>query len=370
MNHPEQLNEQRVFVHRVVEAVIRIGVVALIVSWCFMIVKPFIVPVLWAMIIAVATYPIFRKLNTAMGEHRVLAAVLFTLMALTLLITPSLMLMESLIESAEKIAKGLESGTVKIPPPPASVSDWPMIGGRVFELWQLASTNLGEAIEKLGPGIKDMGNWLLSAAAGAGAGVLQFVFSIIIAGVFLANAQAGTRAAEAFSARLAGEQGAEFAKIAGATVRSVAQGVLGVALVQTLLAGAGLLVFDVPGAGLWALLVLILAVVQLPPLLVLGPIIVYVFSVSDTTPAVLFMIWNIFVGISDSFLKPLFLGRGVEIPMLVILLGAIGGLMLSGIIGLFVGAVVLALGYKLFMAWLHDESETEKLDIVEAKETN
>jgi len=124
------------------------------------------------------------------------------------------------------------------------------------------------------------------------------------------------------------------------------------ALIQSILASIGLIVMDVPYAGLWALLVLLLAIIQLPTILILGPIIVYVFSVAETVPAVLFMIWSILVGVSDTVLKPLFLGRGMDIPMLVILPGAIGGMNLSGIIGLFVGAVVLAVGYKLFLAWL------------------
>ncbi len=125
-------------------------------------------------------------------------------------------------------------------------------------------------------------------------------------------------------------------------------------------AGIGLVAVEVPAAGLWALLVLLLAVIQLPPLLVLGPIIFYVFSIAETTPAVLFMIWSILVSVSDTFLKPLFLGRGVEVPMLVILLGAIGGMMLSGLIGLFVGSVVLSLGNKVFQAWLNNDPVLEK----------
>jgi predicted PurR-regulated permease PerM len=141
-------------------------------------------------------------------------------------------------------------------------------------------------------------------------------------------------------------------------VRSVAQGVVGIAVIQALLAGMGLLAIGMPAAGLWALLVLILAVVQLPPLLVLGPIIVYVFSYADTLPAIIFTVWSLLVSASDGILKPMLLGRGVAVPMLVILIGAIGGMLLSGIIGLFVGAVILALGYKLFIAWLHEDVDT------------
>lgn len=202
---------------------------------------------------------------------------------------------------------------------------------------------------------------MLSTAAGAGVGILQFVISIIIAGVILANAVSFGAFLKTLARRLMGSRGDEFAMLASKTVRSVAQGVLGVALIQSLAAGVGLLAAGVPGAGLWALLVLLLAIVQLPPILILAPIILYVFSVSSTTVAVIFMIWSILVSMSDAFLKPLLLGRGVEVPMLIILVGAIGGMIYSGIIGLFVGAVVLALGYELFRAWLEEGKQvTEK----------
>ncbi len=142
-------------------------------------------------------------------------------------------------------------------------------------------------------------------------------------------------------------------------MRSVAQGILGVTLIQSILGGLGCLVVGVPGAGLWALLILLVAVVQLPPLLVLGPIIVYVFSTSSTVPAVLFAIWSVLVSISDPFLKSLLLGRGVDVPMLIIFIGAIGGFITSGIIGLFVGAIVFTAGYKLFLRWLSEETQPE-----------
>ena len=186
----------------------------------------------------------------------------------------------------------------------------------------------------------------------------MFVISIIIAGAFLVYGRSGSGAVEKVTGRVLGDRGGrEFVELAGATIRSVAQGVLGVALIQSILAGIGLMLIGVPYAGVWAGLVLLLAIVQLPPILILGPIVVYVFSVAETVPAVIFMIWSMLVSSSDAFLKPLFLGRGMDIPMLVILLGAIGGMILSGIIGLFVGAVVLAVGYSLFVAWLDQDQQ-------------
>jgi predicted PurR-regulated permease PerM len=244
-----------------------------------------------------------------------------------------------------------------VPPPSESVKSWPVIGEPFYKFWSLASNNLGAALSKMAPQLKKFGIPLLSTAAGAGVGILKFVVSLIIAGVLLANASGGSQTARAFAKRLTGERGTMVVQLAAATVRSVALGILGVALIQTLLAGMGFLAVGVPGAGFWALLVLVLAVVQLPTILILGPIIVYVFYTSSTVIAVVFAIWSILVGISDAFLKPLLMGRGVDVPMLVIFIGAIGGFMASGIIGLFVGAVIFALGYKLFLLWLSADTQ-------------
>ena len=346
----------KAYLSRAVEITIRIGILAALVFWSFKIFEPFLRPVIWGILIALATYPIFCWLRAKLGERNGLAATVFTLLALALLITPTVMLSTSLIDSAQTLSHSLEEGTLKVPPPPESVATWPVIGKPLNKIWSLASVNLEAALKQLEPQLKALGSWLLSVATGAGMGVLQFILSIIIAGVLLAKASGGQQAAHAIFTRLGGERGAELADLAGATVRSVARGVLGVAFIQALLAGVGLIAAGVPAAGLWFVLVLLLAVVQLPTILILGPIIIYVFSVSSTMTAVIFMIWSIFVGVSDSFLKPLFLGRGVEVPMLVILIGAIGGMMLSGIIGLFVGPIILAISYTLFIAWLNEST--------------
>jgi predicted PurR-regulated permease PerM len=334
------------------ESAIRIGMIALLAFWCYKIVEPFVVPISWGLIIAVAAYPLYSRLERVLSGRRKLAATLFTLLALALLITPTVMLGTSLADSAQKLATTLTDGSVKVPPPSQSVAQWPLIGERLYAFWSLASQNLQQALKTIAPQLEALGKWLLAAGASTGLGVLQFAISILIAGVLVANAEGGTAIARRIAIRFAGSRGGEFAIIAGKTVRSVAQGVLGVAAIQALLAGIGLLFMGVPGAGLWAVLVLLLAIVQLPPLLILGPIVVYVFYVSDTIPAVLFAIWSLFVSTSDTFLKPMLLGRRLQTPMLVILIGAIGGMLLSGVIGLFVGSVILALGFELFMAWL------------------
>jgi predicted PurR-regulated permease PerM len=347
------------YVARALEASIHIGLVGLVVFWCFKIGRPFIEIIVWGIIIAVAIHPIYTRLKSALGGRDGLAAILITIFALIFLLVPTILLSDSLIGTAREVAAQLEEGTLKVPPPSESVGSWPVIGEPVHKLWSLGSQDLDAAVSKMAPRLRKYGISLLSAAADAGVGILMFVVSIVIAGVFLANADGANQAALTFFRRLAGERGANFVELAAATVRSVAQGILGVAIIQAVLGGLGCLVAGVPGAGLWALLILLLAVVQLPPLLILGPIIVYVFSSSSTITAILFAIWSVLVSISDPFLKSLLLGRGVDVPMLIIFIGAIGGFITSGIIGLFVGAIVFTAGYKLFLRWLEEDTEPE-----------
>ncbi len=359
MSTSHQPANDKLFMAIALEATIHIGLVILLLYWCFRIAQPFIEIIVWGIIIAVAIHPGYDRLKSALGGRGRLAATLITLFALILMLIPTYMLSESLINTAREYSAHLKEGTLSVPLPPENVRTWPVIGEPLYEFWSLASSNLGAALSKMTPELKKFGIPLLSAAAGAGVGILKFVVSIIIAGVLLANAAGGGRAARAIATRLTGEQGTKAVKLAAATVRSVTLGILGVALIQSILAGLGFLVAGVPGAGLWALLVLILAVVQLPTILVMGPIVVYVFSTGSSVIAVMFAIWSVLVGISDTFLKPLLMGRGVDVPMLVIFIGAIGGFITSGIIGLFIGAIIFSLGYKFFLAWLNEDAQPE-----------
>lgn len=355
MKLPPTTVEDAVWVRRGVETAIRVGVIALVVLWSLQIMRPFIQIVLWGVILAVAVFPAYNALAVRLGDRRKLTATLLVLVALAALIIPSIQLFGDTVDTISDVAGRLDDGTLTIPPPSEKVRDWPIIGEKADEVWRLASTNLAAAARRYEPQLESLAKRLLAAGAGLGLGVIQFIISIIIAGVFLATAGSGKAAAVRIGRRLGGEDGAEIAVLAEKTIRSVALGVIGIATIQAILGGVGMLLAGVPGAGLWALVILILAIVQLPPLLVLGPVAVWVFSAQSTTTAVIFLIWALLVSFSDGILKPLLLGRGVEVPALVILVGAIGGMMLSGIIGLFVGAVVLALAYQLGTAWLNSD---------------
>lgn len=347
----------KVFLNNAVEVTIRVGLLLVLAAWCFDIVRPFIIPIAWGVIIAVAVYPGYCSLVGVMGGRRVAAAALVTVLGLVLLIAPAVMLSVTLVESAQELSKSLQSGTLRVPPPAETVLGWPLVGEWLYQNWTLASDNLSGALSKVAPQLKAGASWLLSVAVGAGFGILQFLVAIVIAGFLMATAPGGGKAARAIARRIADDRGVEFADLAEATVRSVTRGILGVALIQSLFAGIGFLAVGVPAAGLWALLCLILSTVQIGVVPIVLPIVIYVFSTADTVTAVIFMIWSIGVSVIDNVLKPVLLGRGVQVPMAVIFVGAIGGFISAGIIGLFVGAVVLVLGYKLVLAWIEEGPE-------------
>ncbi len=354
MTQIEHDPEERVFLRRMVEATIRIGVLAVLVFWSFDIVRPFIIPIIWGLIIAVAIYTPYCWLTAKLGGRGGLASAVVALLLLAVLVVPAFVLSGTLVDGSQALSQSLDSGTLNIPPPPTGVSEWPLVGEPLYKIWSLASVNLEAAIKQLAPQLKAIGGWLLSAGVGVGLGLLQFVIAIVIAAVMLAHAESGGNTARAIATRLAGERGVAFAGVAETTVRGVARGILGVAIIQSLLAGLGFMVMGIPAAGLWALLCLVLAVIQIGPTLVILPIIFYVFSTADPVAATLFAIWGIAVALLDNVLKPILLGRGAKVPMLVIFIGAIGGFMSTGIIGLFVGAVILALAYELFQMWLYE----------------
>ena len=345
-------------VNLALEASIHIGLAILLATACFLILRPFIPLLAWGIIIAVSAYPGFQKVQLGLGGRGVLIAILFTVLLLALLIVPVALLAETLVEGVQTLVAHLKDGTLSIPPPPASVEAWPIIGAPLKGVWGLASKDLSEAVRSFAPQIKAVVPGVLSASAGIGFTVLQFALSIVVAGVLLANAEAAYEVTCSLCKRFFGERGLEFQQLMGATIRSVTSGVLGVALIQSVLAGLGFLVAGLPGAGLWAVVFLIAAVLQVG-VLVLIPAVIYMFTIASVTKAVIFLVWCLFVAVIDNVLKPLLLGRGVGVPIIVVFLGAIGGFVVMGIIGLFVGAIVLSVGYKLFLAWLDQSSNVD-----------
>lgn len=339
-------------VERAIEIAIRLSIIAAMIALCIWLIRPFLVAILWGVIIAIASWPGYRRLLRLLGQRRALASVAFTLLGLLLLILPILMLSGTVVEGVTSISSAVKHGELDVPPAP-DLSNIPLIGEDIESFWNQASNNLEDAIKTIRPQLQMIGSRLLGFAANAGMGVVHLLAAIVIAAVLLARSEDSGRISRQLAERLAGEQGERFAGLAESVVRSVSRGILGIALIQALLGGVGMLIAGVPAAGLWALLIMILATIQIGAFPVLLIAAIYTFYKASLVTAILFAIWAAIVSSLDNLLKPLLLGRGVEVPMAVIFVGAIGGLINAGIIGLFIGPVILVLGYEILLAWLN-----------------
>ena len=341
------------FLANAMASFLQIGALLILLVMCFSIVRPFISIVVWAMILAVAIYPLHVSLTARIGGREKTSASLFVLIGLAIILVPTWILGESSLSSLQSLAHNLREGTLSVPEPDPGVADWPVIGSKTYEIWSNAASNIEAFLGQYNAQLRELAQKVFGFASGTLVGVLQFVLSTIIAGALLLQSKGGYNATREIMASLVGtDRGARFTDTSILTIRSVVKGVLGVAVAQALLSAVGLVLIGVPAAGLWAGAVLVLAIVQLPPILVLGPIAFWVFSVAEPVPATIFLVYSIIVSVSDAFLKPMLLGRGLDTPMLVILIGAIGGAIAMGIVGLFIGAVILALGYELLVTWM------------------
>jgi predicted PurR-regulated permease PerM len=331
--------------------VVRLAFLGLFAWWSLELVRPFVPIVIWAILLAVALYPAYAWLARRLADRRGLAAVLLTLIALATVLGPVSVLAASLAESVQWLASGLDSGTLKIPPPPAALDEWPVVGKQIDEAWTLAANNLDDAVLRYGPAVLPAGGSVLGKIAALGADVLKFVASVVIAGFLFLPGPRLAAGARAFASRLIAPRGAHFVDLAGATIRNVSRGVIGVALLQSLLAGVILYLAGIPGAGLIAFGVLILCIVQIGPAPILLPVLIWIWMIHPTAFALVLTLLLVPVGLLDNVLKPILMARGLTTPMLVILTGVIGGTLTHGLVGLFLGPVVLSVFYELVVAW-------------------
>lgn len=351
-NINEEDNHSGYSVNPVVSNAIQLLALSLLLVWCFRILEPFISLLVWAMVLAIALYPLHNMLVKKLRGRNSWSATIITILMVLLIIGPSVWLLMASVNELKELGQAYRAGEISIPPPPDKVKDWPVIGPKANQLWSEASSNLSTLVSEHRDQVKAGLLTLFDLLASTSKGILMFMLAIIISGVLLAYAKPAGELAKSLFIRIAGKYGDNMAEMAEVTVRNVAKGILGIAILQSILAGIGLVIAGVPFAGLWILLCLILAIVQIGILPVSIGVIIYIWGSADTLTATLLTIWMILVGVSDNILKPLMLGKGAPAPMLIVFLGAIGGFMFSGFIGLFTGAIVLSLGYKLFIGWL------------------
>jgi predicted PurR-regulated permease PerM len=337
-----------------VELTIRLGVLGLLLYLSFILVRPFISIAIWSIVLTVALYPVYDWMVVQLGGRRRLAAVLLTILSLLIVIGPATWLALGLIESLRTLSERLDLSTLPLPPPPDTVKSWPVIGEPIYQYWDLASTNLRAALAKIAPQLKPFGSTLLHIAAEAGTGAVKFFVAIIVAGFLFSPGPKLVDAVRMFSRRLASGRGEEFVRLAGATIRAVSRGVIGISALQAFLAGLGLLVAGVSGVSLITSAVLILGIIQIGPSVIIIPVIIWSWTAMETSTALLFTAYMIPVSLLDNILRPLVMGRGLDTPMLIILLGVLGGTIAYGISGLFLGPIVLAVIWQLMVAWISE----------------
>ncbi|SAL67295.1 AI-2E family transporter [Caballeronia humi] len=343
------------------DVLIRAGLIAVLAIFCFEIVFPFLNLIVWSIILAVTLYPLQVRLRRRLGNKDGRTATLIVLIAVGIIIVPTYLLGVAMAESVEHAMAIVKNEGFHIPPPAESVASWPLVGKRLHDFWLQAATDVTGLMHKLAPQLKELSRVLLATVAGLGKGLLIFVFALIIAGIFMAYGEQGTRSAVQITSRVFNpEKGPRIAVLCTATVRAVAQGVVGIAFIQMLLIGVAFVVKGIPAAGLLALAVLLLGIMQLPATLITVPVIIFVFATEGASVAtIVFSIYVFVAGLADNVLKPLLLGRGVDVPMPVVLVGALGGMVTGGVIGLFIGPVVLAVGYQLFWQWVEDQPQSD-----------
>jgi predicted PurR-regulated permease PerM len=335
-----------------IDLAIRLVVLGLLLYLSFILIRPFITIAIWSIVLTVALYPLYERIVRLLGGRRKLAAALLTLLSLLVLIGPVAWLVLGLIDSIQGLTERLDLSQLAVPSPPDTVKSWPLVGDTIHQFWQLASTNLQEAWAKVAPQLKSIGAGLLQTAAEAGVGTLKFLVAVVVAGFLFPPAPVLIGAVGKFSRRLALSRGESFVDIAVATIRAVARGVIGVAMLQALLIGAGLVVAGIPAASLITSIALVLGILQVGPSLVVIPVIIWVWMTRDTTVALLFTAYMIPVNLIDNVLRPLVMGRGLNTPIVVILIGLIGGAISLGLTGLFLGPIILAVIWELAVAWI------------------
>ena len=344
-------------IEKTVDTLIRLGLLFFLIGLCISFIMPFGLVLIWGAIIAITVYPVYLKTLKLVKGRKILASSIVTLLMLSILVIPTWILTNSMLTGIMHFRDIYNQGQPLVPPPGNEVRDWPSFTKPLINFWQSASDNLQGVIIQHRDQLAELGKWLLAALTGFGKGVVQFLISILLAAVFLVYAVPLTNSSIKVFKKLAQSKGEYFAALTIGTIRSVVIGILGVAVIQAAMAGVGLFLADIPFPGLWTLLCLVLSIIQIGSWPVLIPLTIYMYSTTNPIVATLFAAWMVIVVFADNFLTPVLLGRGSAVPMLVLLMGSMGGFITMGFLGLFAGAVILSIGYKLFVAWIGGEEQ-------------
>lgn len=343
---------------RLLEVLIRAALIGALAVLCYRVLSPFLTLTAWSIILAVTLYPLHQQIARRVGGRQWLASTVLVLVSVLLLVIPTALLVNSLADSVRNFVEGVQQNRLEIPAPREGVERWPLVGKSVHDTWAKAHADMPGFVQSMQPKVSDLARGALSLVANLGVGLLLFLVAFVVAGIMMAYGDSGARGSRALFRRVAdAERGEALAKLSAATIRAVALGVVGVAFIQAILVGLALLLAGVPAPGVLALVALVLGIAQVPAVVVTLPAIVYIWASGDygSAAATTHTVVLLLTGMADNVLKPLMLGRGVDAPMPVILLGALGGMASGGILGMFVGATLLALGHQIFTGWVAAE---------------
>lgn len=338
-----------------IQLVVRLALLALLVYWSFVVIRPFVPILAWSVVLTVALYPVFSWLVGLLGNRPKLAATILTLVNLGIVIGPATWLGLGAVDGLRDFAAQLGAGTVAIPSPPEGVKAWPIVGAPLHALWDQASTNLRTSLREVAPNLKPLAGTMLGLAGDAGVGTLKFLVAVALTGFLLPAGPRLVAATRRFLSRVVAERSQDFLALAGATIRSVAQGVIGIAVAQGLVIGIILKLADVPHAGLLAFAVMILGILQIGSAVIVIPVVIWLWVTKSFATALVITLFLLPASLADNVLKPIVMGRGLTTPPLVIFLGVIGGTLAHGIVGLFIGPIILAVAWELLTAWVRDD---------------
>jgi Predicted permease len=347
--------EKRI-VTRFLDMFIKLVLILALATFCYTVFSPFLNMMLWALILAVTLYPLHQRVAARLGGRQGRASFILVLIGLLLIVGPTVLMVTSLGADASAMMAKMSNSHLVVPAPSESIAAIPLVGHKIYSIWLKASTDLPGLVSTYHKQVIEGLKMTLGMLASMGGGLVGFVLSFIVSGVMMAYGAPGANSAQRIFIRITDEtKGLALTKLCTGTIRAVAQGVIGVALIQALLAGVIMALAGIPAVGLFFILALILGIAQLPVVLVTGPAIALMWMTGDhgTVVNVIFTVLLVVAGMVDNVLKPMMLGRGVDAPMPVILMGALGGMAASGILGMFIGATLLSIGYLLFMTWVN-----------------
>ena len=337
---------------RITLGVLAIGVMTAASVW---VMRPFVPAVVWATMIVIATWPILLAVQARLGGRRGWAVAVMVVALTALLVVPIWLGISTIAENSDRMGQFIHSlATEGLPPPPGWLERVPFVGPKAVEQWSEFSGRPESLVARIQPHMKEVASWVADKAGGLGSTLVQFALTVLVAGILYASGESAARGVLRFLRRLAGERGENAGRLAGKAVRAVALGIVVTAVAQTLIAGAGLALAGVPHAGLLTAVVFVLCIAQLGPLLVAAPATIWLYTSGSVGRGTLLLVFSVVAVTLDNVLRPVLIRKGADLPLLLILAGVIGGVLSFGIVGLFIGPVLLAVTWTLLASWIDD----------------